>query len=78
MKCWERRGCDGNMAFDCPHDAAGICPRSCINTICDNPWHERASGMEMLSAYDVDFSAARKENCHNCKFFLEHAPRVAS
>jgi hypothetical protein len=77
MHCWEVPGCRGMMTADCPHDATGICPRTCINTICDLPWHERASGMEMFDAYDVDFKATRKENCHNCRFFLTRAPRIA-
>lgn len=65
------------MSVDCPHDATGICPRNCINTICDRPWYERADAMEMLDAYDVDFAVARTENCHNCRFFLSRAPRIA-
>ena len=78
MRCWEVLGCKGSMAPDCPHDATGICPRTCINTVhCGLPWYERASGMEMFDAYDVDFKAARKENCQNCRFFLERAPRIA-
>ena len=32
--------------------------------------------METFSAVDVDFKAALKENCHSCKFFLEHAPHI--
>ena len=78
MRCWELQGCKGAMAPNCPHDAAGLCPRTCANTMfCDHPWHERATGMEMLDAYDVDFGAARQEACQNCRFFLQHAPRVA-
>ena len=46
-------------------------------TICNKPQHERASGMETFSAVDVDFSAALKENCHSCRFFLKNAPRIA-
>ncbi|MCD8199743.1 MAG: hypothetical protein LUD25_02135 [Coriobacteriaceae bacterium] len=77
MACWEEPGCKREMLFDCPHDATGICPRSCMYTVnCENPQHERASAMETFSATDVDFSAARKENCHSCRYFLEHAPRV--
>ncbi len=76
MKCWEERGCKGTTG-DCPHYATGICPRTCMYTVCANPWHEKASGMETFAAADVDFSAALKENCHSCRFFLEHAPRLA-
>lgn len=77
MRCWEDRGCHGAMSKGCPHDATGICPRDCINTICDCAWYERANAMEMLDAYDVDFSVARKESCHNCRFFLSRAPKIA-
>ena len=49
------------MSKGCPHDATGICPRDCINTICDCDWYERADAMEMLDAYDVDFSVAHKD-----------------
>ncbi len=78
MRCWEETGCRGIMASGCPHDATGYCPRICSNTmVCDNPQHERALAMEMLEAFDVDFKAARKEACHNCRFFLQHAPKIA-
>lgn len=43
---------------------------------CTFDHYERASGMDMLDAADVDFKAARKESCHNCAFFLERAPRI--
>ena len=78
MFCWEKRGCGQEDIFDCPHDTVDLCPRSCIKSICDNPQYERASGMDIFSSPDVDFSAARKENCHSCKFFLKNAPRVNS
>lgn len=79
MRCWEELGCKGAMAPTCPHDATGVCPRTCINTLgCDYSWYEHASGMEVLSAYDVDFKAARQENCQSCKFFLQNAPRIVS
>lgn len=77
MRCWEERGCHGAMSTDCPHDATGVCPRTCIYTICERQWYDRVDAMEMLDAYDVDFSATRKENCHNCRFFLARAPRIA-
>lgn len=78
MRCWELTGCKGTMSSNCPHHATGRCPRTCANTmLCDFPWHERASGMEMLGAYDVDFGAACQEACQNCRFFLERAPRIA-
>ena len=65
------------MSEGCPHDASGLCPRTCANTMfCSRPWHERAGAMEMLEATDVDFGAARQEACQTCRFFLERAPRV--
>ena len=65
------------MIDGCPHYATGICPRTCANTMhCTFDHYERASGMDMLDAADVDFKAARKESCHNCAFFLERAPRI--
>ncbi len=75
MACWEERGCDG-VTDECPHFTAHLCPRSCVYTICQNPWHVKASGMETFSAVDVDFSAALKENCHSCRFFLKNAPKI--
>ena len=77
MRCWELQGCGGAMSPDCPHDASGLCPRTCANTMfCERPWHERASAMEMLEYVDVDFGAARQEACQTCRFFLERAPRI--
>ena len=78
MRCWEEPGCKGSMAAGCPHDATGVCPRTCVNTMnCDYPCYERAMGMEVFEAYDVDFKCARKEACQSCRFFLSHAPRIA-
>lgn len=77
MRCWEERGCKGALAPNCPHNATGICPRNCMYTVCDRDWYDRADAMAMLDAFDVDFGATRKENCHNCKFFLKNAPRIA-
>lgn len=75
-KCWEVRGCKG-VTGDCPHFTAKLCPRTCMYTICDRPQYQRASGMETFEAVDVDFSAALKENCHSCRYFLDNAPRVS-
>lgn len=77
MKCWEERGCKG-VTGDCPHYTTGLCPRSCVYTVCDKPQHETAPAMEIFSAYDVNFKAALKENCHSCRFFLKNAPRIGA
>ena len=74
-ECWEQRGC-GGVTGDCPHFNFGLCPRSCMYTICHRSTYEKASGMEIFDAYDVDFSAALKENCHSCRYFLRNAPKV--
>ena len=66
------------MSPQCPHYSMGSCPRTCCNTMfCNCAWYERASGMETFEAADVDFSAARPETCHSCRFFLKYAPRIA-
>jgi hypothetical protein len=66
------------MASRCPHAIAstdGVCPADCCYTACDKPQHELAIGIDMLDP-TVDYTAAVKETCRFCKFFIKNAPRL--
>lgn len=73
--CWEIRGCDDEMMQRCPHNIEGLpCPADCLNTHCKRPTHDMVDPLDALMNPDVDRSAAVKEVCLLCRFFLEHGP----
>lgn len=79
--CWQVRGCDEEMWSRCPHNAddRGIyspCPMDCCYTYCDKPQHEMATDINLLLDPYVDRTAAKKEQCRTCAFFLRTAPRI--
>ena len=77
MACWSERGCDADMRESCPHamDPDEQCPLSCHYAKCDRQTH-RATGDPMLVLDPtIDFSAAAKEICTRCVFFLSSGPR---
>ena len=77
--CWEERGCDDEMAATCPHAFAsedGVCPAECNFTFCTRDQHHRATTIDLLLDPTVDRSAAVKENCRFCEFFLKNGPRL--
>lgn len=76
-KCWETRGCDEEMQSRCPHNIDGLpCPADCFNTRCERPTHQLVNAMDALLNPDVDRSAARKETCLFCQFFLDNGPKI--
>lgn len=78
MKCWEQRGCDEEWQSRCPHNTPGeTCPADCLNTYCTRPTHETVSPLDALMNPEVDRSAAVKETCKFCRFFLEHGPVIS-
>jgi hypothetical protein len=77
--CWKQRGCDVEMWSRCPHAIAstdGVCPAECYYTVCSRSQRQVTSDFDLLLDPTVDRSAAIKENCLNCAFFLKHAPCV--
>lgn len=76
-KCWETRGCDDEMQSRCPHNVPGApCPADCLNTMCDRPTHHTVDPLDALMNPDVDRSAAIKEVCLFCEFFLTNGPKI--
>ena len=80
-KCWEQRGCDEEMQADCPHPRRvhGQLPTKCAFAMCDRPTlraddRSRAHLLRLI----VDRSAAIKEVCLFCEFFLTHGPRLVA
>ncbi|HEX9092491.1 MAG TPA: hypothetical protein VF902_00780 [Coriobacteriia bacterium] len=77
-RCWEMRGCDEEMQADCPHtDATGDnCPTKCAFAQCDRPDHALTTDPELVFDPSVDRSAAIRDECTFCEFFLRHGPRI--
>lgn len=77
--CWQERGCDEEMQSRCPHNSPDVyspCPMDCCYTACDKPQHKQADPLTALDPY-ADRTAAQKEQCMWCEFFLKTAPKVA-
>ena len=79
--CWTIRGCDGpeNCYGHCPHyELGGRCPVDCAFAECTRPTHKVAEDMMLLLDPDIDRSAAIKECCCICEFFLTNGPKLES
>jgi len=78
MACWSSRGCDAEMQADCPHaiDPHEQCPAGCLYALCDRPTHKVTSDPALIFDPFVDRSAAAKEVCTRCEFFLRNGPRL--
>lgn len=83
--CWETRGCygitglKGYLCEECPHgriDCYSPCTIECQFAQCDRPQHKVATDFNLLLDTTVDRSAAIKEGCRVCEFFLTHGPRM--
>lgn len=77
MACWSNRGCDDEMRERCAHaiDPHEQCPLSCLYSKCDRDTHQLARDPWLLLDPAVDRSAAAKEVCTTCVFFLTNGPR---
>lgn len=77
-KCWELRGCDEEMQAECPHanELNDNCPTKCAFASCDRPTHELTTDPELVFDPTVDRSAARRDECTFCAFFLRQGPRL--
>jgi hypothetical protein len=77
MACWSDRGCDDEMRAGCPHaiDPTEQCPAGCMFSTCDRPTHRVTSDPALVFDPTVDRSAAAKERCTRCAFFLSNGPR---
>ena len=78
-KCWELRGCDDEMMSECAHNNPGEkCPSRCAFAKCERPGHAVATDPGLVFDPWADRSAAMREECTFCVFFLENGPRVAN
>lgn len=77
-KCWEQRGCDDEMQAECPHaiELRDNCPTKCAFAGCDRPTYELTIDPALIFAPDIDRSAAIKDGCTFCAFFLKNGPRI--
>lgn len=77
-KCWEERGCDEEMQAECPHPSVlrDRCPAKCAFAGCARDSYELTTDPELVFSVEVDRSAAIKENCLYCAFYLKHGPRL--
>jgi hypothetical protein len=78
-KCWETRGCDEEMQANCPHEQEfhDNCPNKCAFAVCDRPSFTLTTEPELVFSPEVDRSAARKDGCMHCEFFLRNGPRIS-
>jgi len=80
MHCWQQRGCDEELASRCPHAISstdGLCVTGCYYTNCGRKQYRIATDLDILLDPTVDRSAAIKEPCTYCEFFLLNGPRLA-
>jgi len=75
--CWELRGCDEEMQADCLHHTTihDQCPTKCAFTNCQNPQRVLTTDPMLIFDPTVDRSAAIKEVCLHCAFFIKNGPR---
>jgi hypothetical protein len=78
MACWSTRGCDDEMQAECPHaiDPEEKCPAGCFYAQCGNDTRKVTGDPALVFDPSVDRSAAAKEPCLHCEFFLRHGPRL--
>lgn len=77
-KCWEQRGCDEEMQAECPHPTALFdnCPTKCAFAACDRPSYRLTTDPELVFSVEVDRTAAIKDGCLYCEFFIKNGPRA--
>ena len=78
MACWSERGCDDEMRGRCPHaiDPNEQCPLGCHYAMCERPTHQVTGDPMLVFNPERDYSAAAKETCTRCIFFLTNGPRL--
>jgi hypothetical protein len=78
-KCWELRGCDAEMEADCVHaeTRAERCPSRCSFSQCYRPTAGVTSDPALVFDPTVERTAAIREVCLYCPFFLTNGPRVS-
>jgi hypothetical protein len=67
------------MAATCPHATSsedGRCVTDCYYTICMKPQHKHAGNLDLLLDATIDRTAAIKEPCTYCEFFLLNGPKL--
>jgi hypothetical protein len=79
-KCWEQRGCDEEMQQECPHsvDYKDNCPTKCAFAGCNRDSYELTIDAELVFDPTVDRTAAIKDGCTYCAFFLKNGPRISA
>ncbi|MBN1193051.1 MAG: hypothetical protein JXA36_05125 [Coriobacteriia bacterium] len=78
MACWSLRGCDDEMREGCPHaiDPEEKCPLSCQYAKCDRSTYRATTDPALIFDLSIDRSAAAREVCTGCVFFLTNGPRL--
>ena len=77
-RCWEQRGCDGDLLENCPHEQEfkDRCPTKCAFARCELPTHEPTDDPALIWDPTVDRSHAIREECLFCSHFLTKGPRI--
>jgi hypothetical protein len=68
------------MQRECPHpvDFKDNCPTKCAFAGCDRATYQVTDDPDLLFDPSVDRSAAIKDGCTYCGFFLTNGPRIAA
>lgn len=76
-KCWGERGCDTEMQATCVHADTPTerCPSRCSFARCDRSSAAVTSDPALIFDPQIDRTAAIKEACLFCEFFLVNGPR---
>jgi hypothetical protein len=76
--CWSKRGCTDEMQAACPHaiDPTEKCPAECYYGKCGNDTNKATGDPALIFNPDIDRSAAAKQQCVYCEFFLTRGPRL--
>lgn len=76
--CWKQRGCDEEMMATCPHATSDLerCPSRCAYAACERSTHELTWDPELVFSDEIDRTAAIKDTCLYCAFFLTNGPRL--
>jgi hypothetical protein len=78
-KCWELRGCDAEMEAECLHSNSPDerCPSRCNFARCERSTSGVTSDPALIFDATVDRTAAIREVCLFCPFFLKNGPRLS-
>jgi hypothetical protein len=75
--CWKTRPCSPEVQEACKHAVTDfdMCPSRCTFAFCQLESHVLTTDPALVFDHTVDRSAALKQTCLYCEFFLKNGPR---